>query len=116
MDFLSGRGITSMSEDAIRNMLVDVDFMKEQFEAIGRSSAMSAFKELHMMTSIVFNNAVPEYLQLQQRQAKYPLVSPAKLQTLLEKLARCYSSSRTGPDREKADKYRRDADAVYRMI
>jgi hypothetical protein len=68
------------------------------------------------MTSIIFNNAVPEYLQLQQRQAKYSLVNPSKLQILLEKLARCYSSSRTGPDRERADKYRRDVDAVSRMI
>ncbi|KAG8687969.1 hypothetical protein FRC08_011679 [Ceratobasidium sp. 394] len=105
-----------MSEDAVRNMLVDVDFMKEQFEGIGRASAMSAFKELRMMTSIVLNSAVPEFLQLQTRQAKYSLVSPAKLQILLEKLGRCYSSSRIGPDREKADKYRRDTDAVYRMI
>lgn len=68
------------------------------------------------MTSIVLNNAVPEYLQLQQRQTKYPLVSPAKLQILLEKLVRFYSASRSGPDRERADKYRRDADAVSRMI
>ncbi|QRV87739.1 exocyst complex component Sec15 [Ceratobasidium sp. AG-Ba] len=115
MDFLSGRSITVMSEDAIRNMLVDVDFMNEQFEEIGRSGAMSAFKELRMMTSIVFNNAVPEFLQLQTRQAKYSLVSPVKLQALLEKLARCYSTGRA-PDREKADKYRRDVDAVARMI
>ncbi len=40
-----------MSEDAVRNMLVDVDFMKEQFEAIGRSTAMSAFKELRMASA-----------------------------------------------------------------
>ncbi|KAB5596325.1 Exocyst complex component Sec15 [Ceratobasidium theobromae] len=116
MDFLSGRNIQAMSEGAIRSMLVDVDFIKSQFESIGRPEATSAFKELRMMTSIVLNNAVPEYLQLQQRQTKYPLVSPAKLQILLEKLVRFYSASRSGPDRERADKYRRDADAVSRMI
>ncbi|KAH7343400.1 exocyst complex component, sec15 subunit [Rhizoctonia solani] len=116
MDFLSGRNIQAMSEDAIRSMLVDVDFMKDQFESIGRPEATSAFKELRMMTSIILNNAVPEYLQLHTRQTKYPLVSPSKLQILLEKLARFYSTSRTGPDRERADKFRRDADAVSRMI
>ncbi|CCO31908.1 Exocyst complex component 6B AltName: Full=Exocyst complex component Sec15B [Rhizoctonia solani AG-1 IB] len=116
MDFLSGRNITAMSEGAIRSMLVDVDFMKDQFESIGRPEATSAFKELRMMTSIVLNNSVPEYLQLHTRQTKYPLVSPSKLQVLLEKLARFYSTTRTGPDRERADKYRRDADAVSRMI
>ncbi|QRW16378.1 exocyst complex component Sec15 [Rhizoctonia solani] len=116
MDFLSGRNITAMSEDAIRSMLVDVDFMKDQFESIGRPEATSAFKELRMMTSIVLNSSVPEYLQLHTRQTKYPLVSPSKLQVLLEKLARFYSTTRTGPDRERADKYRRDADAVSRMI
>ncbi|KAG8716234.1 hypothetical protein FRC11_006628 [Ceratobasidium sp. 423] len=116
MDFLSGRNIQAMSEDAIRSMLVDVDFMKDQFESIGRPEATSAFKELRMMTSIVLNNAVPEYLQLHARQTKYPLVSPSKLQILLEKLARFYSTSRTGPDKERADKFRRDVDAVSRMI
>ncbi|CAE6443190.1 unnamed protein product [Rhizoctonia solani] len=116
MDFLAGRNIQAMSEDAIRSMLVDVDFMKDQFESIGRPEATSAFKELRMMTSIILNNAVPEYLQLHTRQTKYPLVSPSKLQILLEKLARFYSTSRTGPDRERADKFRRDADAVSRMI
>lgn len=38
-----------MSEDAVRNMLVDVDFMKDQFESIGRPEAISAFKELRMV-------------------------------------------------------------------
>lgn len=68
------------------------------------------------MTSIVLNNAVPEYLQLQQRQAKYSLVSPSKLQVLLEKLGRFYATSRSIPDRERTERYRRDADAVARMI
>lgn len=38
-----------MSEDAVRSMLVDVDFMKDQFESIGRPEATSAFRELRMV-------------------------------------------------------------------
>lgn len=38
-----------MSEGAIRSMLVDVDFIKSQFESIGRPEATSAFKELRMV-------------------------------------------------------------------
>jgi hypothetical protein len=41
-----------MSEDAIRSMLVDVDFMKDQFESIGRPDATSAFKELRMVSAM----------------------------------------------------------------
>ncbi|PSR93718.1 hypothetical protein PHLCEN_2v4613 [Hermanssonia centrifuga] len=46
MDFLTGRNIPMMNENAISNILVDVDFLEEEFKRIGRSQLMAAFTEL----------------------------------------------------------------------
>ncbi|THG93626.1 hypothetical protein EW026_g7662 [Hermanssonia centrifuga] len=57
MDFLTGRNIPMMNENAISNILVDVDFLEEEFKRIGRSQLMAAFIELRSIVSIVMNDS-----------------------------------------------------------
>ncbi len=42
-----------MNENAISNILVDVDFLEEEFKRIGRSQLMAAFTELRSVRAIL---------------------------------------------------------------
>ncbi|TFY83337.1 hypothetical protein EWM64_g675, partial [Hericium alpestre] len=134
MDFLTDRNIPAMNENAISNILVDVDFLEDQFRGAGRSHLLSVFGELrsvsplpfppsqnlmwHMMqtTSIVLSDTVSEYLVPANRQTSYGDVRPKRLQALLEKLAKYGASCRDAPAREKGEKRRKEADAVGRLF
>ena len=45
-EFLTGRSIPMLNEFAIHNILVDVDFLEEEFKRNGRPQLMTAFGEL----------------------------------------------------------------------
>ena len=49
-DFLTGRNVPSMNENAILNVLVDVDFLEGEFKRIGRSHLTSVFGELRSVS------------------------------------------------------------------
>jgi len=44
--FLTGRDVPALNENAISNILVDVDFLEEEFKRIGRPHLTSVFTEL----------------------------------------------------------------------
>ena len=48
-DFLTGRDIPMMNENAISNILIDVDFLEEELKRIGRSHLAAAFTELRLV-------------------------------------------------------------------
>ncbi|KAI3612207.1 exocyst complex sec15 subunit [Moniliophthora roreri] len=114
MDFLTGRDIPMLNENAISNVLIDVDFIEDQLRNIGRAHLSSAFVELRSTTSIVLNNTVHEYLVPANRHASYAAVKNKRLQALLDKLAKYYGSIRNG--REMAEKRRKEADSVGRLF
>ncbi|KAK0490802.1 rsec15 [Armillaria novae-zelandiae] len=95
MDFLTGRNIPMMNENAISNLLIDVDFIEEELRRIGRQHLTSAFVELRSTTSIPLNNSVPEYLVLANRQSSFPSVKQKR--------------------RELAERRRKEAEAVGRL-
>ncbi|KAK0191169.1 rsec15 [Armillaria mellea] len=115
MDFLTGRNIPMMNENAISNLLIDVDFIEEELRRIGRQHLTSAFVELRSTTSIPLNNSVPEYLVLANRQSSFPSVKQKRLQALLEKLAKYGTTRRDTEGRELAERRRKEAEAVGRL-
>jgi len=116
MDFLCGRDIPMINDNALSNLLVDVDFLNEEFKRIGRPDLASVFVELRSMTSIVMSDTVQEYLVPSVRQTSYPAVRPKRLQSLLEKLARAGAQCRDAPSRERGEKRRKEAEAVGRVF
>ena len=67
------------------------------------------------MVSIPLNNTVSEFLNPQMRASAYTNVKPRNLQILLEKLARYGSTVRTPVEREKAERRRKEAEAVSKI-
>lgn len=132
-DFLTGRDIPMMNENAISNILIDVDFLEGELKRIGRSHLATAFTELRLVsyndsgwqqtlialeqtTSIVVGGTVQQYLVPANRHASYAAVKPKRLQALLEKLARFGANQRDAVSRELGEKRRREAEAVGRVF
>jgi len=105
-----------MNENAISNILIDVDFLEEELKRIGRSHLSSVFVELRMTTSIPLSDTVHEYLVPAMRHTSYNPVKHKRLQALLEKLARFGATQRDPAARELAEKRRKEADAVGRVF
>jgi len=116
MDFLTDRTIEKINENAIANIIVDLDFLEEQFRSAGRANLSSFFSELRSTTSIVLSDSVAEYLVPSLRQTTYVNVKPKKLTALLDKLARYAASCRDHASREKGEKRRKEAEAVGRLF
>ncbi|TFK28905.1 rsec15 [Coprinopsis marcescibilis] len=116
MNFLSGRDIQTMNENAVSNILIDVDFLEEELKRIGRPHLAGVFNELRMTASIPLNNTVNEYLVPANRQSSYAAVKPKRLQALLDKLAKFGSTQRDPAVRDRAEKRRKEADAVGRVF
>jgi len=116
MDFLAGRSIAMMNENAILNLLVDCDFLETEFQRIGRPHLCSAFNELRATTGIVLSDTVHEYLITANRQTTYAMVKHKRLQALLEKLAQYGSTRRDTTGRQMGEKRRKEADAVSRLF
>ncbi|KAF5390532.1 hypothetical protein D9757_002620 [Collybiopsis confluens] len=116
MDFLSGRNIAMMNENAISNLLVDCDFLETEFQRIGRPHLSSAFTELRATTGIVLSDTIQEYLIPANRQTSYATVKHKRLQALLEKLAQYGSTRRDVPGRQLGEKRRKEAEAVGRLF
>ncbi|KAJ6598867.1 rsec15 [Mycena vulgaris] len=116
MDFLTGRNIPMMNENAISNILIDVDFLEDELRRIGRGHLSTVFIELRTTTSVPLNNTVQEYLVPAMRQTSYASVKQKRLQALLDKLAKFGASQRDAPARELGDKRRKEADAVGRLF
>ncbi|KAI0250002.1 exocyst complex component sec15 subunit [Lactifluus subvellereus] len=116
MEFLTERNVAMMNENAIANIVVDVNFLEEQFRNAGRANLVSLFAELRSTTSIVLSDSVAEYLVPSLRQTTFANVKPKKLTALLEKLARYGGNCRDQLSREKGEKRRKEADAVGRLF
>ncbi|KAI0068510.1 exocyst complex component sec15 subunit [Artomyces pyxidatus] len=116
IEFLTDRNIPMMNENAISNILVDLDFLEDQFKSTGRSHLISVFTELRSTTSIVLEDKVAEYLVPALRQTSYSSIKPKRLQALLEKLAKYGASCRDASSREKGEKRRKETDAVGRLF
>jgi len=116
MNFLTGRDIPMMNENAISNILIDVDFLEDELKRIGRSHLATAFTELRLTTSIALRGTVQEYLVPANRHASYAPVKPKRLQALLEKLARFGGNQRDAVLRELGERRRREAEAVGRVF
>ncbi|KAI0368063.1 rsec15 [Pilatotrama ljubarskyi] len=115
MDFLTGRDIPMMNENAIANLLLDVDFLDEELKRSGHSHS-AAFTELRSTASVVMSDAVNAYLVASIRQTSYAAVKPKRLQALLEKLARYGLECRDAPSRERGEKRKKEAEAVGRLF
>ncbi|KAI0637978.1 rsec15 [Trametes polyzona] len=141
MDFLTGRDIPMMNENAIANLLMDVDFLDEELKRSGHVHS-DAFAELRSVSvpssrvltlirlierivafvpalqtaSVVMSDAVSSYLVASIRQTSYPTVKPKRLQALLEKLGRYGQECRDAASRERGEKRRKEAEAVGRLF
>ncbi|KAL0562829.1 Rab GTPase-binding exocyst subunit S15, partial [Marasmius crinis-equi] len=111
MDFLVGHNISVLNENAISNVLIDVDFIEDQLRNVGRSHLSSSFAELRMTTSIPLNNTVQEYLVPANRQTSYAVVKHKRLAMLLDKLAKYGLSRRDAASKQLGDRRRKEADA-----
>ncbi|RXW17863.1 hypothetical protein EST38_g8007 [Candolleomyces aberdarensis] len=116
MNFLGGRDIPMLNENAISNILIDVDFLEDELKRIGRGHLASVFTELRLTASIPLNNTVQEYLVSGNRQSSYAAVKAKRLQALLDKLGKYGSQLRDAASREQGEKRRKEADAVGRIF
>ncbi|KAJ7590888.1 rsec15 [Mycena floridula] len=116
MDFLTGTYIPAMNENAISNVLIDVDFLEDELKRIGRSHLSTVFLELRSTTSIPLSNTVQEFLVPANRQMSYASVKHKRLQALLEKLAKYGTTQRDAQSRELGERRRKEADAVGRLF
>ncbi|KAN0128553.1 Exocyst complex subunit Sec15-like domain containing protein [Lactarius tabidus] len=116
MDFLTDRNTAMMNENAMANVLVDVDFLEEQFKGAGRANLVTLFSELRATISIVLSDSVAEFLVPSLRQTTFANIKPKKLTAVLEKLARYGGSCRDQLSRERGEKRRKEADAVGRLF
>ncbi|KAJ3554408.1 hypothetical protein NM688_g3127 [Phlebia brevispora] len=115
MDFLTGRDIPMMNENAISNILVDVDFLEDEFKKNGRPQLMTAFAELRAIASIVMSDQVQQFLNPTIRQSSYANIRPKRLQSVLEKLARYGSQCRDQPSRERGNRRQKEAESIGRL-
>ncbi|EJD48589.1 exocyst complex component, sec15 subunit [Auricularia subglabra TFB-10046 SS5] len=116
LDFLVGRNIPMLNENALSNIMVDVDFIESELRRNGRAHIVSAFEELRAMISIPLQDTVQEYLKPNVRHASYASVKPKRLATVLEKLSRASGQSRDAAERERGERRRKEADAVGRLF
>ncbi|KAF9520715.1 hypothetical protein BS47DRAFT_1323341 [Hydnum rufescens UP504] len=116
MDFLFGPNIPMLNQNGIASLLVDVDFLENEFKAMGKTQLTSSFNELRLTTSIPMNNAVSSYLQPSIRRSSYQTVNPKNLYALLDKMAKYGRESRLPAERELAERRRRDADTIARQF
>ena len=125
--------MSAINDNAISNLLVDVDFLEDELKRIGRSHLCEAFGELrsvittfgyvkeqslhlHQLCSIPLSDTVQNYLVPSTRLASYSTVKPKKLAALLEKMARAGLLSRDSVQREQGSKRQREAEAVGRLF
>ncbi|KAF8897720.1 exocyst complex component, sec15 subunit [Infundibulicybe gibba] len=116
MNLLFGRDVMIMNENAISNILIDVDFLEDELKRIGRPHLAPVFTELRLTTSIPLSNTVHEYLVPAVRQSSYGAVKQKRLQALLEKLAKFGTTQRDPAARELAERRRKEAEAVARLF
>ncbi|KAJ8093400.1 Rab GTPase-binding exocyst subunit S15 [Marasmius tenuissimus] len=116
MDFLVGHNIPILNENAISNVLIDVDLIEDQLRNVGRPHLSPIFAELRMTSSIPLNNTVQEYLVPANRHTSYVPVKHKRLAGLLDKLAKYGTSRRDAPSRELGERRRKEADAVGRLF
>jgi len=105
-----------INENALANLLLDIEFLEDEFQRNGLEHLNNAFVELRAMMSIVIHDKVQEYLAPSMRQSMYANVRSKRLQALLEKLARFGSECRDASLRERGEKRRKEADAVGRLF
>lgn len=48
-DFLFGPNVPMVNENAITNLLVDVDFLEGEFKTLGKAQLSSSFTELRLV-------------------------------------------------------------------
>jgi len=116
MDFLTGRNVPAINDNAVSNLLVDVDFLEEELKRIGRAHLNTAFAEIRLMCTIPLQDMVQNYLVPSTRQASYAGIKPKKLAALLEKMARAGLNTRDYALREQGNKRHREAEAVGRLF
>ncbi|KAF8517783.1 exocyst complex subunit Sec15-like-domain-containing protein [Gautieria morchelliformis] len=116
LDFLTGRNVLAINENAISNLLVDVDFLDQELKRIGRPNLSEAFGELRSLCSIPLSDTVQNYLVPSTRLASYSGVKPKKLAALLDKMAKAGLSSRDPVQREQGSKRQKEAEAVGRLF
>ena len=124
-----------LNENGIHNILVDVEFLEDEFKRAGRPQLMSAFDELravsytsgsaiairadlgprYQIASIVLNNNVQQFLTPAIRQSTYAHIRAKPLQSMLEKLARFGGQCRDPVQREKGEKRRKEAEAIGKI-
>ncbi|KZW03721.1 exocyst complex component, sec15 subunit [Exidia glandulosa HHB12029] len=116
LDFLVGRNIPMINENALSNIMVDIDFIESELRRNGRAHIVSAFDEIRTMVGIALQDTVQEYLKPGVRHASYASVKPKRLSTLLDKLAKAASQSRDPAERERGERRRKEAEAVGRVF
>ncbi|KZS98038.1 exocyst complex component sec15 subunit [Sistotremastrum niveocremeum HHB9708] len=114
-EFLVDKSIPIMNENAISNLMVDVDFLRDEFRKIGRDHLVDSLNNLRLMMSIPLSNTVQDYLHPNARQVKYASVQPKMLAALLEKLGKYGTNTRDQMERQKGDKRMKEAELVGRL-
>lgn len=114
MDVLTSRANPQLvNQNALENVLVDIQFLKDQFSVVGLDNLSGIFDELVMTANIPVNDQVAHYQE--QRLARFALVKPRRLQVLLEKLARYGTTRSDRGSRELAEKRRKEAEIIGRI-
>ncbi|EPT03610.1 exocyst complex component sec15 subunit [Fomitopsis schrenkii] len=116
MDFLTGRNVPMINENGVANLVTDIDFLEDEFKKSGHAHLNAAFLELRLMSTIVLEDQVQQYLIPAVRQASYSAVRPRVLQSLLQKLAKWGAECKDAASRQRGEKRRKEAEAVGQLV
>ncbi|KZT72537.1 exocyst complex subunit Sec15-like protein [Daedalea quercina L-15889] len=116
MGFLTGRNVPMINENGVANLVTDIDFLEDEFKKNGQAHLNAAFLELRLMSTIVLEDQVQQYLIPAVRQASYSVVRPRNLQSLLQKLAKWGAECKDAASRQRGEKRRKEAEAVGALV
>jgi len=119
LEFITDPNVTTMNENGLVNLLVDVDFIDGQLRDIGRGHLSNAFKELKATISLPLQNKIPDYLNAATRQSTYSNVKPKRLGSVLDKLAKYGQERGKKGDsiaKEIGERRRKESDNVNRIF
>ncbi|KAG9018833.1 hypothetical protein FRB90_009120 [Tulasnella sp. 427] len=115
LNLLVGPEVPVISEAGIQNLLIDIDFLEDEFKRLGKEHLTTVFSELRETSAVILQDDVPAFATPAQRKSKYSHVNPRRLSCLLDKLARYGGSSRIRADQERGEKRRLEAQTVARL-
>ncbi|VDC02072.1 unnamed protein product [Peniophora sp. CBMAI 1063] len=116
MEFLTDETIPMMNENGVTQISTDVGFLETVFDDLGHEDLNHSFAEIQSTITLALSDTVAEVLVPAARKWKHSHVDPKHLQVMLGKLSKYGATLRDPVQRARADRRRREAEQIGRML